>query len=82
MTVLRDAYLFERYATLEEIREVALRMLCGKIDKEVVRQFKLKEELVSYLHACECPALRILEAKCWAQRRWRGLSNKCQHDFA
>jgi hypothetical protein len=57
------AYLFEKMHNLEEIREVALRMKCGKIDLELVKRFKTKEQLVAYLKSRDCPALRHLEAK-------------------
>lgn len=58
----RKAYLFERTHSLEQIREVALRMMCGKIDKEHVRRIQTKEQLIQYLHSCKCPALIHLEA--------------------
>jgi hypothetical protein len=57
------AYLFEKTHDLEQIREVALRMKCGKIDMEFVRSVKTKEQLVKYLKSRDCPALRHLEAK-------------------
>ena len=57
------AYLFEKNATLEQIREVALRMKCGKLDLEMVKKFKTKEQLMKYLKERDCPALRHLEAK-------------------
>jgi len=61
------AYLFEKIHHLEDIREVALRMKCGKIDHELVKQFKTKEQLVEYLHFCKCPALIHLESKLFMQ---------------
>jgi hypothetical protein len=59
----RKAYLFERFASLEQIRDVALRMKCGKLDLEVVRAMKTKEQLIEYLRSKDCPALLHLEAK-------------------
>lgn len=62
---LRDtkAYLFEKTATLEEIRAAAMRMRCGKIDLETVRVCTTKEQLLDYLRSRRCPALSYLEAK-------------------
>ena len=57
------AYLFEKTATLEDIRSTALRMKCGKIDMEVVRACQTKEQLLDYLRSRNCPALKHLEAK-------------------
>jgi hypothetical protein len=54
---------FERIATFEEIKDAALRTRCGKIDHEVVRSMTNKEQLLAYLRARECPALKYLEAK-------------------
>jgi hypothetical protein len=62
-TKREKAYLFEKNATLEEIRNIALRMKCQKIDLEYVRDVKTKEQLVDYLHSRQCPALLHLEAK-------------------
>jgi hypothetical protein len=56
------AYLFERTHTLEQIREVALRMKCGKLDMDMIRAIKTKEQMIQYLHSCKCPALIHLEA--------------------
>lgn len=62
------AMLFEKYHDLEQIREVALRMKCGKIDLDLVRKFKTKEQLVAYLKERDCPALRHLEAKLFTNK--------------
>lgn len=56
------AYLFERTHTLEQIREVALRMKCKRIDLDYVRQIKTKDQMIDYLHSKDCPALIHLEA--------------------
>lgn len=61
--VRRQAYLFEQTSTIEQIRDAALRMQCGKIDKELVKRFKVKEELVDYLRSRDCPALIWLQAQ-------------------
>ena len=55
-------WLFEKTHSLEQIRTAALRMMCGKIDKDYVRRIKTKEQLLDYLHSCKCPALAYLEA--------------------
>ena len=68
VTVEEKAYLFEKFHNLEEIREVALRMKCGKIDLEKVKHFKTKEQLVQYLKERNCPALRYLEAKIYSSK--------------
>lgn len=60
------ALLFEKYHNLEQIREVALRMKCGKLDMDLVRRFKTKEQLVEYLKKQDCPALRYLESKLYS----------------
>jgi hypothetical protein len=60
---IRKAYLFEKIASLEQIRDVALRMRCGKLDMDIVKAMKTKEQLVEYLRSKDCPALRHLEAK-------------------
>jgi len=54
---------FERTATLEEIRDAALRAQCGKLDREYVMAVKTKEQLLEYLKGRDCPALKYLEAK-------------------
>ena len=54
---------FERTATFEEIKDAALRTKCGKIDYEKVRAMTNKEQLLAYLRARECPALKYLESK-------------------
>jgi len=61
--IIRKAYLFEKIASLEQIREVALRMKCGKLDMDIVRVMKTKEQLVDYLRSKDCPALLYLESK-------------------
>ena len=58
----RKAYLFEKTHDLEQIRQVALRMKCGKLDMDIVRSMKTKEQLLEYLHSKDCPALIYLEA--------------------
>jgi hypothetical protein len=62
MNTKQKSYLFEKSHSLEEIREVAMRMNCGKIDKELVKRFQVKEELIAYLHSRKCPALVHLES--------------------
>jgi len=64
MNKTEKAYLFEKTHTLDQIKEVALRMLCGKIDKELVKKFQVKEELIAYLRSRKCPALVHLESSC------------------
>jgi hypothetical protein len=64
MNKTEKAYLFEKTHTLDQIKEVALRMLCGKIDKELVKKFQVKEELIAYLRSRNCPALVHLESSC------------------
>jgi hypothetical protein len=60
--VKHRAYAFEKSHSLEQIRSVALRTMCGKLDRELVMRFKIKEELVEYLHSKNCPALMYLES--------------------
>ena len=62
MNKTEKAYLFEKSHSLEQIKETALRMLCGKIDKELVQKFQVKEELIKYLRSRKCPALIHLES--------------------
>lgn len=62
MNKTEKAYLFERTHTLDQIKEVAMRMLCGKIDKDLVQKFQVKEELIAYLRSRNCPALIHLES--------------------
>jgi hypothetical protein len=62
MSKRERAYLFERTHTLEQIREVALRMKCGKLDMDVIRAIKTKEQMIDYLHSKDCPALIHLES--------------------
>lgn len=54
---------YESKHGLEEIRTTALRMKCNKIDMELVKAFKTKEQLVEYLKSRDCPALKKLESK-------------------
>ena len=61
--VKEKAYLFEKLASFEQIRDVALRMKCGKLDLDYVREIKTKEQLVAYLRSKDCPALLLLESK-------------------
>ena len=58
----RKASLFEKTHDLEQIRQIALRMKCGKLDMDIVRSMKTKEQLLEYLHSKDCPALIYLEA--------------------
>jgi hypothetical protein len=61
--IKEKAYLFEKVASLEQIRDVALRMKCGKLDMDVVKAIKTKEQMIAYLRSKDCPALLVLEAK-------------------
>ncbi len=65
----RKAYLFEKTHDLEQIRQVALRMKCGKLDMDMVRSIKTKEQLLEYLHAKDCPALIYLEARMYCDTK-------------
>lgn len=67
-TIEGKVLLFEKYHDLEQIREVALRMKCGKLDLELVKRFKTKEQLVKYLKSRDCPALRHLEQKLYCSK--------------
>jgi len=48
---------------LETIRNLALRMKCGKLDMDFVRDVKTKQQLVEYLIKRDCPALKLLILK-------------------